>query len=566
MKKNVTLLLLSGGKDSHEALRLLIESNHQVYCLCIDGIQGKERPGAEEAAKKMNAELEVRHLSFFDEETWNPAKLVMRDLAMGYFAIRKAKAVGATNLACGVKRADLLDPDLWWLPPFLSFGKTILKLFGINLLFPVWENEASDKSHEKIKKESTFKTMQKKSFYFLASCLPQFIRYPFYRHKFAKVPATISAGLTFELAKTQEELEDAFKLLHDAYVEQGFITPQPSGMRLILQHALPTTAILVAKVGGKVVGTVSVMRNTSLGLPMEKAFDISHLTKKGCRVAEISCLAIHKDFRRKMGGDIFFPLTLFSAAFAKNYFGTDYLVFNLYPQHADFYNAIFGSTYLNGIPNISKEYLGAPASGIQLDLQDVIRFGKKYYSGLGIERDLYAYTFETKHSHFLFPPVENGMINYPVFTPALFRYFFDKKTNLLQNISEIEEQVLARYYPFDSYAKVIPISRKKDLRNPAYERWDTRLTGECLDLMSNIKILLLDMSYNGFRAHLSSGISLKENRSFEFSLPDKTIVKVKATAMWNSGDNVYGFQVVEASKEWNDLVEVQSNGLNKIAA
>ena len=87
--KRKILLLLSGGKDSHQVLKLLLEEGHAVHCLCIDGIQGLERVGAARAAQELGASLDVVKLSFFDEETWNPAKLLLRDLAMGYIAIKK---------------------------------------------------------------------------------------------------------------------------------------------------------------------------------------------------------------------------------------------------------------------------------------------------------------------------------------------------------------------------------------------------------------------------------------------------------------------------------------------
>lgn len=137
-KKPVVLLLLSGGKDSPEALRRLIADGYDVRGLCIDGIQGKEKIGAQAAAEKYNIELEIAHISFFDEDTWNPFKLVMRDIAMGVKAIRKAKSIGAVGIAAGVKKSDIENPLLWWLYGFLVFGSFVFKLFGLRLLLPVW--------------------------------------------------------------------------------------------------------------------------------------------------------------------------------------------------------------------------------------------------------------------------------------------------------------------------------------------------------------------------------------------------------------------------------------------
>lgn len=402
--------------------------------------------------------------------------------------------------------------------------------------------------------------LKKKLFYFSVSLLPKPLRHGFYRKNYARVPSAVPAGLTFELARTKEELEAAFKLLHDAYVEQGFITPHPSGMRLIIQHALPTTSILVAKMNHQVIGTISIMRDTALGLPMEKVFDINHLKKNGKRVAELSCLAIHPNFRRNMGGHIFFPLTLFASMFAERSFGTDYLVWNLYPQHADFYNAIFGSSHLS---QEAKDYLGAPASAIQLDLAGSYNFAKQKYQGLGIKKDLFKYTYVTKHSYFKYPLVEDGSINHPVMTPAIFEYFFSQKTDILKNLSVLEEQVVARYYPLSSYAAVIPINKFKIEEPRSNIRWDTRLTAHLKDKAS---VTVLDISESGFRAYAPEDLVLYRTYEFEIKLDSGEKVIIKAKPIWKKTDSVYGFKLLEANKIWERLVENQASKLKQLVS
>lgn len=410
--------------------------------------------------------------------------------------------------------------------------------------------------------------MKKKFFYFLISKLPQLLRHFIYRKLYARVPTQDPAGLIFELARSQEELESAFKLLHDAYVEQGFIEAQTSGMRLIVQHALPTTSILVAKVEGRVIGTISVMRDTPLGLPMEKAFNISDLKLQGRRVAELSCLAIHPSYRRKMGADVFFPLTLFAAIYAKKYFGTDYLVFNLYPHHADFYNAIFGSTHLLNNKKESIDYLGAPATGIKLDLNTVESFALKKYSGLEPRKDLHAYTFVTEHSYFKFPDSKNGIINYPVMSPKLLQYFFSEKTKIFNNLSLLEMQVLSKYYPGEKYAKIFFSAQVSKFKKRVEPRWDIRLDAECIlpNKNSIIKLVLIDISQNGFRAHFNSQVLENHMLSIEVNVFENQVAKIKAVVAWKFTDGVYGFRILESDELWRTLVESQSLELSKLAS
>lgn len=137
MMKEKVVLLLSGGKDSALCLRLLLESNYEVIGLCISGIQKKEEIGAKTVAEKCGIKLDIVQVPFFDEETWNPFKLIIRDLAMGAVAIAKCKLYQSRILATGVKSADINNPKLKWLKYFLSLAKWVLSIFGIQLIFPL---------------------------------------------------------------------------------------------------------------------------------------------------------------------------------------------------------------------------------------------------------------------------------------------------------------------------------------------------------------------------------------------------------------------------------------------
>ncbi len=409
--------------------------------------------------------------------------------------------------------------------------------------------------------------VKKKLFYFIISNLPEFFRHKIYRKLYARVPVKDPEGMVFELARSQEDLETAFKLLHDVYVDQGFITPRVSGMHLIVAHALPTTSILVTKVDGKVIGTISVMRDTPLGLPMEKVFDISSLRRGGCRVAEFSCLAIDPNFRRSRGAEVFFPLTLYAAIFARNYFGVDYLVFNLYPHHADFYNAIFGSTHLLNNKVSAKDYLGAPATGIKLDLKNVEKFAFEKYSSQKEEKNLYHYTFVKNHSYFKFPDSTFRVINYPVMSPKNLKYFFAQKTTIFESLSLLERQVLKKYFPNETYQSLFGREDTPTHLIRKDPRWDVRIEGEFLTQLENKRVIvkLIDISHSGFRAHLSLPLSGKVH-SFGVITMDGQLAKIKAQVVWKKSDGTYGFFILESNEVWSLLVKSQGQELSRLAS
>lgn len=106
-----------------------------------------------------------------------------------------------------------------------------------------------------------------------------------FRHDFIRSRLRLGDGASphyiFKLAETRDELEQAFRVLHDAYVGQGYMDPHPSGLRVTKYHALPTTAVLITKDlrTNEVVATVSIVRNTALGLPLDSVFPINDIKK-----------------------------------------------------------------------------------------------------------------------------------------------------------------------------------------------------------------------------------------------------------------------------------------------
>jgi hypothetical protein len=126
--------------------------------------------------------------------------------------------------------------------------------------------------------------------------LPRALRFAVYRAMVDCDPQP-DPRLTLKIADTQDELEACFGLLHDAYVSAGFMVPQPSGLRVTIYHALPTTTTLCAKWDGQVVGTISMIREGVFGFPLQSVFNLSGLRSRSGNIAEISALAIAPDLQ-----------------------------------------------------------------------------------------------------------------------------------------------------------------------------------------------------------------------------------------------------------------------------
>jgi GNAT superfamily N-acetyltransferase len=264
------------------------------------------------------------------------------------------------------------------------------------------------------------------------------------------------AALELKIAETQAELEACFALLHDAYVTSGFMQPHASGLRVTPYHALPTTTTICAKLGGRVVGTLSMVREGVFGLPLQSAFDLSAVRAKGGQIAEISALAVHPDHRRT-GGTILFPLMKFMYAYCTRYFDTRHLVIAVNPDRIELYEALLQFERLQA--SVVQDYAfanGAPAVGATLDLAGAPAAFERLYAGRRPRKDLHAYFTRLELPQLKFPPRRYFTTNDPVMTPALLDHFFNRRTQGFDALDARQRRLLHAIYDRPDYAAVLP--------------------------------------------------------------------------------------------------------------
>ena len=112
---------------------------------------------------------------------------------------------------------------------------------------------------------------------------------------------TSTLGARIERAVTFHDLQEAYRLVHDVYVEAGYIRPDTSGIRLRMFEASPDEATFVAKVGTRIVGVVSVAADSpGLGLPSDGCFkkELEELRAAGARLSEMTNQAVAADYRK----------------------------------------------------------------------------------------------------------------------------------------------------------------------------------------------------------------------------------------------------------------------------
>ena len=115
--------------------------------------------------------------------------------------------------------------------------------------------------------------------------LPETTRHHLLRRS-VKVSQQWAEELEVHIATTEADLESAFHLLHDSYVEWGYMAKNPTGMRILRQHLMPQSSVIIAKWEGRVVGTVSVIGDNAFGLPIEKLTNLRGHRTRARRLAK----------------------------------------------------------------------------------------------------------------------------------------------------------------------------------------------------------------------------------------------------------------------------------------
>ncbi len=144
-------------------------------------------------------------------------------------------------------------------------------------------------------------------------------------------------GVACRLADDQTSYRMAFRLLYDAYLRNGLSRPNRLRLRILPHHLLDTSTVLLAEQAGRSLGTLSVIEDGTLGVPVELLYplEVARLRRGGGRLAELTCLAAaelahrgHRSVLRKL------LKTAFDVAGDRH---VDILTVCIHPRHAKFY-------------------------------------------------------------------------------------------------------------------------------------------------------------------------------------------------------------------------------------
>lgn len=183
--------------------------------------------------------------------------------------------------------------------------------------------------------------------------------------------------LQIVIASTKQEREAAFRLVYRSYLRSGLVGHHPFQMRLLPHHLLPTTDVFVASSDRVVVGTVTLIGDSSGPLPMETIYheEIDRLRSENRVVGEVSSLA------GSLGNCLELFRWMVQTARRR---GLNGLAVAVHPKHVRFYQRYLAFERI-GEPASYPTVCNNPAVALYLDFEQIdIRRPKNYDKFFGI--------------------------------------------------------------------------------------------------------------------------------------------------------------------------------------
>ena len=151
----------------------------------------------------------------------------------------------------------------------------------------------------------------------------------------------VPGRFSIRVARTAREYEDAFRLVHVAYVMRGISPLTALDLRITEQHMFNEATVIVAYEGDQIVGTVTVTRDSPAGLPLDKDYPRELEALRAVHdLAEVGSLAI---VQRCQGEGLMHLLGAASTAFGTTTLGVGAMVFGINPPAQRYYEILWGA-------------------------------------------------------------------------------------------------------------------------------------------------------------------------------------------------------------------------------
>ena len=240
-------------------------------------------------------------------------------------------------------------------------------------------------------------------------------------------------------AVSLEDLAAAYQLVHDAFVEKGYISPRPGGIRVRKFETLPEMATFIAEVGRRVVAVMSIVPDSvEFGLPSNEAFseELDSLRRMGRSVCEITNLAVANEFRRSNA----FP-ELTRACYAQALaWDCDDIFIAISPGHSAFFEEILRFDHFGDSRSYSAEKMDI-VEGKRMDLRTIEDRWHQADQELGEAAFICDYYCQHNRYH-EYVRVWTAIARRAFMDPTLLRPLFVERTGFLTRCSSGDQEAI----------------------------------------------------------------------------------------------------------------------------
>ena len=212
---------------------------------------------------------------------------------------------------------------------------------------------------------------------------------------------SIPPNIVVRVTEDEEEIAAANRLVFRNYVEDGFWDNNEAQLDNNRFLSSPARTVCVVFEDGNLIGTMSIILDSSLGLPSDgtQAVLTSHLRKRGTAIAEVSAFAMNRS--RCSHRKVVLFLMSFVLQYSFYHAGIDRLIGSCKPEHADFYESILCFSKVSDLTYY--DYSRAIGYLISLDLLEAHRLLWQKYPSNPTGESLYRFLLCDPQPCHIFP-------------------------------------------------------------------------------------------------------------------------------------------------------------------
>lgn len=336
---------------------------------------------------------------------------------------------------------------------------------------------------------------------------------------------TFDPHFEVKMAENKDELEAAFRLLGQNSKE----------LKCTIYSFLPQTVTAVAKYKNYVVGTIVLVKDSTLGLPSDQYYSDENMSLRQCgrQLVEIANLAIEQSFRPQ-SESIQHLLIKFAYQFIRKFSYGDVLLMNTHPQNEEFFTELWNFKHFGDVVKY-KSAKNAYTVLLSWDIEEKIEKSFfDYFISNDVTKNVDRFINEPD-PRLLFPVLKEGQLVNPVMTPELLEYFFVTKTAVYEELNLTARKLfLEIFLQFFGEAKIqrfLNIEREyflKEYRTPT--RAHVLIQSEHLQYTGKI----IDISSQGCFIELNEKLrNIKDELTLSFKLGNQNI-SVTGNALWRN--------------------------------